>query len=159
VSSYDSAAGVRLAAIILDTTEQIRDREESGLQQLLRNSRIIAGAVSHELRNLASAASLLHLNMGNMSGVRDSKDYTALGTVIESVLRLSTEELAETAEETLEGLEIASILQELRTIIGPTFADAGVELVWEIGDRLPQVHANGSGLLQVFLNLARNSCN
>src|SRR5262249_28114775 len=117
VSSYDSAAGVRLAAIILDVTEQIRDREESGLQQLLRNSRIIAGAVSHELRNLASAASLLHLNLGNTSAVRDSKDYTALGTVIESVLKLSTEDLAEAAEENLEGIDVSSVLQELRTII------------------------------------------
>ncbi len=159
VSSYESAGNVRLASIILDVTEQIRDREESGLQQLLRNSRIIAGAVSHELRNLASAASLLHLNLGNTGGVRESKDYMALGTVIESVLKLSTEDLAETAEENLEGIDVGSVLQELRTIISPTFAEAAVDLLWEVGEPLPQVRANHSGLLQVFLNLARNSCN
>ena len=37
------------AVILLDVTEQVRDREEGGLKQLLSNSRIVAGAVSHEL--------------------------------------------------------------------------------------------------------------
>src|SRR5205085_1642975 len=55
VSSYDHATGPRLAVVLSDATELIRDREESGLKQLLTNSRIVAGAVSHELRNLAAA--------------------------------------------------------------------------------------------------------
>ena len=47
VSLYEGRFGPRLAAIISDVTEQLRDREESGLRQLLSSSRIIAGAVSH----------------------------------------------------------------------------------------------------------------
>ena len=45
VSSYEGPSGRRLTVILSDITEQIRDREESGLRQLLSNSRIIAGAV------------------------------------------------------------------------------------------------------------------
>ena len=94
VSAYVSGSGPRLAAILLDTTEQIRDREEAGLRQLLTNSRIIAGAVSHELRNLAAAAAVLHLNMTRIPGIRTNADYDALGTVIESVQKLSSTELS-----------------------------------------------------------------
>jgi len=45
VSAYSAASGPCLAVILLDVTEQVRDREEGGLKQLLSNSRIVAGAV------------------------------------------------------------------------------------------------------------------
>ena len=157
VSAYDSASGPRLAAILLDVTEQLRDREESGLRQLLSNSKIIAGAVSHELRNLAAAASVLHHNLNNYPGIRQSKDFEALGRVIESVLKLSAADLSDTSEDILEGLDVAAILQELRVIISPRFNESETGLEWEIAEALPNVRANHSGLLQVFLNLAQNS--
>jgi len=47
VSSYEDASGPRLAVVLSDATELIRDREERGLKQLLTNSRIVAGAVAH----------------------------------------------------------------------------------------------------------------
>jgi two-component system sensor kinase FixL len=157
ISLYDSASGPRLAAILLDVTEQLRDREEAGLRQLLSNSRIIAGAVSHELRNLAAAAKVLHHNMGGYPGVNESADYEPLGSVIDSVLKLSSEDLSDTTEQALEGVDVAPLLEELRTIIAPKFAETGVGLEWEIAKDLPQVRVDHSGLLQVFLNLAQNS--
>jgi two-component system, LuxR family, sensor kinase FixL len=158
VSLYEGRSGPRLAAIISDVTEQLRDREESGLRQLLSSSRIIAGAVSHEIRNLAAAASVLYQNLNNCPGIRESADYAALGRVIESVLKLSSEELHEDSEEVLEGVDVAELLEELRTIISPTFDEAGADLAWEIDAALPHVRAEHSGLLQVFINLAQNSC-
>src|SRR5258707_357443 len=58
-SSYASERGTRLAAIVVDTSEEMREREEQNLQQLLVSNRIIAAAVSHELRNLCGAVSLV----------------------------------------------------------------------------------------------------
>ncbi len=159
VSAYVSASGPRLAAIFLDVTEQERDRAEAGLRQLLTNSRIIAGAVSHELRNLAAAAAVLHLNMSKISDIHDSADYEALGTVIDSVRKLTSADVSESSEEGPdEWLDVAVLLSELRTIIVAKFAEASLRLDWEVAPELPPVRANRSGLLQVLLNLAQNSC-
>jgi PAS domain S-box-containing protein len=157
VSYYNDASGPRLAVVLSDVTEQIRDREESGLKQLLSNSRIVAGAVSHELRNLAAAASVLHLNLRKLEVLRGNRDFQALETVVESILKLSSTELSDASEESLEGLNVGDLLGELRTIISPSLEDAGINAEWEIEQALPPVRANRSGLLQVFLNLTKNS--
>ncbi len=157
VSSYNDASGTRLAVVLSDVTEQIRNREESGLKQLLSNSRIVAGAVSHELRNLAAAASVLQHNLRKHAQLAENRDFQALETVLESILRLSSTELAGVSEESLEGLQVGDLLQELRTIISPSLEEVGIDAVWEIEESLPPVRANRSGLLQVFLNLTKNS--
>jgi len=157
LSVYRSSDGPRLSAILLDVTAQVRDHAEAGLRQLLSNSRIIAGAVSHELRNLAAASSILHLNMSKISGVHNNADYEALGTVIESMRRLSSTELAENSETLEASVDPAALLRELRTIIAPEYERSGVRLQWEVVEPIPQVCVDRSGLLQVLLNLARNS--
>ena len=120
VSSYRSSAGIRLTVVLSDITEQIRDREESGLRQLLSNSRIVAGAVSHELRNLAAAAAVLHLNAAKNNGLANNADYLALGTVIDSMVRVASTELADAGGQVLEGVDIADLLREVRTITAPS---------------------------------------
>jgi two-component system sensor kinase FixL len=157
VSSYDDASGPRLAVVLSDATELIRDREESGLKQLLTNSRIVAGAVSHELRNLAAAASVLYHNLRKHTEPNDNKDFQALGTVVESILKLSSTELADASEEVLEGVDVGELLQDLRAIISPSLQEAGISADWEIEEALPPIRADRSGLLQVFLNLTKNS--
>ena len=109
VTSYDDTAGRRLAVVLSDATELIRDREESGLKQLLTNSRIVAGAVSHELRNLAAAGSVVYHNLRQHTNSTDSKDFQALGTVLESILRLSSTDLADASEEVLEGVDVGEL--------------------------------------------------
>jgi len=157
VSSYNDTSGPRLAVVLSDVTEQIRNREESGLKQLLSNSRIVAGAVSHELRNLAAAASVLQHNLSKHANLSENRDFQALETVLESILKLSSTELAGASEEILDGLQVGDLLDELRTIISPSLEEAGIDAVWEIEESLPPVRANRSGLLQVFLNLTQNS--
>ncbi len=157
VSSYSSSSGIRLTVVLSDVTEQIRDREELGLRELLSNSRIVAGAVSHELRNLAAAASVLHLNAAKTAGLAGNPDYQALGTVIDSMVELSSTELADAGGQVHEGVDLADLLREVRTITAPSLDDAGVQALWEIDPGLPNVHANRTGLLQVFLNIIKNS--
>ena len=158
MSSYEDASGPRLAVVLSDATELIRDREESGLKQLLTNSRIVAGAVSHELRNLAAAGSVLYHNLKKHEEPNsNNKDFQALGTVVESILRLSSTELADASEEVLEGVDVGDLLEELRAIISPSLEESGVKADWEIAEGLPPIRVNRSGLLQVFLNLTKNS--
>ena len=101
---------------------------------------------------------MLYQNLGNYPGIKDSADFGALGRVLESVLKLSSEELQEDTEVALEGVDVAELLEELRMIISPTFDEAGAGLAWGINSGLPHVRADHSGLLQVFINLAQNSC-
>jgi two-component system, LuxR family, sensor kinase FixL len=157
VSAYRAASGPCLAVILLDVTEQVRDREEGGLKQLLSNSRIVAGAVSHELRNLAAAASVLHHNLTKTISLNDNADFRALGTVVESALKLASTELSDATEDVLEGLDIGEMLEELRAIVSPSLEEAAIQGDWEIQKDLPGVRVDRSGLLQVFLNLAKNS--
>jgi len=157
LSLFKTQAGMRLTAVIADASDQLRDREELGLRQLLMNSRIIAGAVSHEIRNLAAAAEALHGRVGQSRGVTEDEDFQALGKLILALRKLSAAEIPADAERALTGVDVSAVLRELRIIIGSTSKDSGIKLAWEIGNNLPRVRADHSGLLQVLLNLTQNS--
>ena len=78
--------------------------------------------------------------------------------MIESARRLSSTELEETSEAELQGnIDLVALLRELRTIITPEYERCGVRIEWEVAKAIPPVHVDRSGLLQVLLNLARNS--
>lgn len=157
VSTYNTAAGTKLAVVFSDASEQLRDREELGLRQLLMNSRIIAGAVSHEIRNLAAAAAVLHANIGESFVTAGSEDFRALGRLITGMRKLSSVDVPSNAEEALTGVDLQVLLEELKIIVHPAFRESEIELRWEVTHGLPRVRADHSGLLQVFLNLVQNS--
>ena len=157
LSVFKTAAGSRLTAVIADASEQLRDREELGLRQLLMNSRIIAGAVSHEIRNLSAAAEALHSRVGQSQGVAETDDFQALGKLIFALRRLSAAEIPTDAERALTGVDVSALFRELRIVVGSVSLEPGLELSWEIGENLPRVRAEHSGLLQVLLNLTQNS--
>jgi len=62
-STYRTSVGSRLAAMVVDTSEDLRTREEFSLHQLLAASRILVGAVSHEVRNVCGAIAVVHENL------------------------------------------------------------------------------------------------
>ena len=62
-STYNTAMGPRLAALVVDTSEDFRNRAEYGLEQLMAGSRILVGAVSHEVRNVCSAIAVIYQNL------------------------------------------------------------------------------------------------
>jgi PAS domain S-box-containing protein len=156
VSAYKTAAGTKLAAVFADISDQLRDREELGLRQLLTNSRIIVGAVSHEIRNLAAAAGVLHDNI-RKSDLAERDEFHALGQLIEAMRKLASSEVPTASDAALTGVDLQALLEELDIIVGSTFRDANVGLTWEVAAGLPRVRADRSGLLQVFLNLVQNS--
>jgi signal transduction histidine kinase len=50
-----------------------------------------------------------------------------------------------------------ALLDQLRIIVEPWFRESEVSVRWVIGASLPNVWAEKSGLLQIFLNLVQNS--
>ena len=155
-STYIMLSGARLAAVVVDLSEDFRDREELSLDYLLKNSRILVGAVAHELGNLCGAALVVHKNLSRFEELQDNEDFRALKTLIQSLERIAALGGPHPADAAVP-VDLTSVLDELRVLIDDVFRDSGIEIEWRISTDLPLLHADRYGLIQVFLNLARNS--
>jgi signal transduction histidine kinase len=157
LSTFSTASGPRLAAIILDASSDLRDREEVGLQRLMISSRVLVRAVSHEIRNLCAAIAVVHANLRRVPGLAGNEDYLALGTLAEGLGRLVSAELRPSLEDGESEVDLHEVLDELRIIIEPSFKEDDAAVRWQVPDDLPRVLADHHGLLHVFMNLANNS--
>lgn len=152
------SGGDRLAAIIVDISEELTSREDLSLDHLLKNARILMGAVSHEIRNLAGAALVLHQNLCRVSALSGNEDFDALGTLIQGLEKLSAMELTATgSDQDRQAVNLAQVLDELRVLIETICRDSEIALEWEATDEARSVWADHYGLIQVFLNLVKNS--
>lgn len=156
-STYATLSGPRLAAIIVDLSEDIREREQLSLDHLLKNARIVMGAVSHEIRNLCGAISVVYRNLSHVARLGDNRDFQALGTLVEGLEKIASLDVKPSSEQTLTEVDIPTVLDELRLLIEPSLHEAGVQTDWRISPQLPRVAADRYGLMQVFLNLVKNS--
>jgi two-component system sensor kinase FixL len=155
-STSGSAHAPLLAAIIVDISQDLRDREDQSLEYLLTNAKIFLGAMAHEIRNVCGAVQVTYGNLSRLQGLEKNEDFRALGTLVEGLKMLSTMELRSPEEGPI-SVNLSSLLDELRIIIEPTYHESGIEILWSFEKGVPQVAANRHGLLQVFLNLAKNS--
>lgn len=156
-STYGTISGPRLAAIIVDLSEDIREREQLSLDHLLKNARIVMGAISHEIRNLCGAISVVYRNLSHVTRLGENRDFQALGTLVEGLEKIASLDIKPSSEQSLAAVEIQSVLDELRIVIEPELHEAGVQVVWQIEDNLSPVAADRYGLMQAFLNLVKNS--
>lgn len=156
-STYQTPEGRRLAAIAVDSSEETREREEQNLRQLLSHNRIIAGAVSHEIRNVCGAISLVFSSLTRTPGVSATEDFRALGTLVQALERIAATELQSKTHPHLNPLDLREVLNHLRIIIEPAWQEAGGSVRWDLPRNLPPVLADAFGLTQAFLNLTQNS--
>jgi two-component system, LuxR family, sensor kinase FixL len=156
-SSIVSPEGTRLAAIVVDTSEEMRDREEQNLRQLLKSNRIAAAAVSHEVRNLCGALSLLSSNLKDRHELGQDEDFQGLVNLIEGLEKIARLELSSRVHETLEEVPLQEVLDSLRIVVEPDWRELDGIIRWCFPQRLPVVLADPHGLLQAFLNLVQNS--
>jgi PAS domain S-box-containing protein len=155
-STYNTSAGSRLAAMVFDTSEELRTREELSLHQLLSSSRILVGAVSHEIRNVCGAIAVVHENMARGGALAGNKDFEALGTLIVALEKIAAMELRQTAHHAAR-VDLAALLEELRIVVEPSLRESGIDVRWDTDENLPVVWADRHSLMQVFLNITRNS--
>jgi two-component system, LuxR family, sensor kinase FixL len=155
-STYRTNAGMRLAAMVLDASEELRTHEVSGLHQLLAGSRIAIGAVSHEIRNVSGAIAAVHHNLAREGVLAYNRDFEALGNLIAALERIANVSAhPETSQAT--DVDLTALLEELRIVIGPMLEEEGIAAEWNAESSLPQVWADRPSLMQVFLNLVTNS--
>jgi PAS domain S-box-containing protein len=155
-STYNTISGPRLAAIVVDLSEDLRNREDLSLNYLLKNTRILMSAVAHEIRNLCGAVLVVHKNLSQVKELESNEDFKALGSLIQSLERVSALELG-SATQNGEVVELTSVLDEFRILIEAAYHESKIEVQWHIEESLPLVWADRYGLIQVFLNLAKNS--
>lgn len=156
-STYSTLAGPRLAAVIVDLSDDLRDREELSLNYLLRSSKILVSALAHEVRSLCGAALVVQKNLSEMVELQGNEDFLALKTLIESLERISAVGIQSVPVKTASSVELTSVLDELRVLIEGSYHEAGIDIHWDLAEPLPLVKADRYGLIQVFLNLANNS--
>jgi len=156
-STYSTISGPRLSAIIVDLSEDLRNREDLSLDYLLKNTRILMSAVAHEIRNLCGAVLVVHKNLSRVKELESNEDFNALANLIQSLERVSALELGSTTAQNGEMVELTSVLDEFRILIETAYHESEIEMQWEVQESLPLVWADRYGLIQVFLNLAKNS--
>jgi two-component system, LuxR family, sensor kinase FixL len=161
-SSYRTSHGTRLAAIVVDSSEEMRDREEENIRQLMKYNSIAASAVSHEVRNWCSAITLSCTNLSLKHDLGEDEDYQALAGLVQGLekitsLELRSRELRAGALETVEEIPLRPVLDNLRIMIEQDWREAEGFVLWHLPPDLPTVLADPQGLLQAFLNLAQNS--
>jgi two-component system, LuxR family, sensor kinase FixL len=155
-STYRTNAGLRLAAMVLDASEELRTHEVSGLHQLLAGSRIALGAMSHEIRNITGAIGAVHQNLVHEGKLAENRDFEALGNLIVALERIANLNLRQTANQATQ-IDLAALLDELRIVIEPALEEDDIHADWKADPRLPMVWADRPSLMQVFLNLTTNS--
>lgn len=156
-STYQTMSGPRLAAVVYDASEELRDRAEFNLQQVLTGSKILAGALCHEIRNVCGAIGVVHSKLARDRRLAVNEDFGALGTLVEGLEEMAGLELRQTTHQAAENIDVRPVLEELRIVIEPSFQESGMSISWEVPESVPRVWADRQALLQAFLNIAKNS--
>lgn len=161
-STWSSPGGKRLAAIVVDSSEEMRDREEENLRELMRANQIAAAAIAHEVRNLCGAISVVSANLNQKraesSGITAiDEDVQTLTGLAKGLERMAAVELTARGQEALEEIPLRTVLDDLRIVIEPQWREIGGVVDWNLPPRLPLVLAERHGLLQTLLNLSQNS--
>jgi PAS domain S-box-containing protein len=157
-STYRTALGPRMAAVIVDVSEALREREVAGLDQLLSGSRMLVSAIFHEVRNLCSALAINYETLNRSRLLAGNTTFEATGALITTLTRIATAGLMPPAEDSgAADVDLTEVIADLRLVLDPYCEDAGIALHWVIPTGLLRVWADRHRLLQVLLNLVRNS--
>ena len=99
----------------------------------------------------------MYKNLGRVSALKGNEDFEALGTLIQGMERLSDLDLVRSDDQGRRAVELGSVLDEAKILIESACRESGVKLCWKAEGALPVVWADRYGLIQVFLNLVKNS--
>jgi two-component system sensor kinase FixL len=158
-STYTTAQGRRLAAMVVDTSAELVEREESNLEQLMASSRVLVSAMTHEVRNLCGAAAVVHENLVRSGKLHGDQDFEALGTLVAALTQIASVQLRQSSRQSRAAdVDLREVLDDLRVVLDPYCDDAGVPVEWSID--VPEgltVSVDRHHLLQALLNLTKNS--
>src|SRR4029077_18041255 len=138
-STYGTISGPRLAAVVVDLSEDLRNREDLSLDHLLKSSRILVGAMAHEVRNLCGAAVVLHKNLSRVPDLDRNEDFQALSSLIQSLERISALSVTTSSSDAAATVDLTSLLDEIRVLIDGACRESEIGVEWQIPENLPLV--------------------
>jgi len=156
-SSYMSSDGKRLAAIVVDSSEEMRDREEQGLRHIQTGNRIAAAAIAHEVRNFCEAMAMLSEDLRQRHSLEGDQALSGLGHLVNGLEKIASLELHSNREERVHPVNLKEVLDNLRIVIEPEWREIDGTVEWNFPATSQAVMAEPHGLLQAFMNLAKNS--
>ena len=156
-STYGEGSARRLAGILVDTSEEVRDREREAFRHFLDYNRLLAGAVAHEIRNMCAAIRVVSANLGRRLQLHDDVDYRALNHLLEGLSRIAAFELETGKATTVRSVDLHQVFDQLRVVIEPDWTDMNGAIHWDLDDTTLRVPADAHALLQVLLNLTQNA--
>ena len=104
----------------------------------------------------AAPSRVVHENLARNSSLANNKDFEALGTLIQTLEKIAALELRQTPYPAAR-VDLPALLEELRIVIEAALREEGIDVSWDIEPGLPAVWADRQSLMQVFLNLTKNS--
>jgi K+-sensing histidine kinase KdpD len=156
-STYKTPRGMRMTAVVADVSEEFRSREESNLEQVLRGSRLVVGAMAHEVRNICGAIGLVCERINtHSSSLNGSEDLSTLRQLTGMLERMNTVEVSH-LKRSAAPIPLQQVIDDLRIIFADKTEDSPIAVLWGDAKDAPLVWADHQGLLQVFLNLLRNA--
>jgi signal transduction histidine kinase len=135
----------------------MRDRELEAFRHFSDYNRLLAGAVSHEIRNLCSAIRVVTSNLSRHTELVQDADFQALTKLVESLSQIASIQLRQSKQSAPGWCKLGTVLEQLRLVIEPDWADVGGEVNWDLNAADARVQGDEHGLLQVFLNLTQNA--
>ena len=156
LSAYIAPEGKRLAAIMVDSSEEMRDRQEQSLRQLLTGNQIATAAIAHEVRNVSEAMAMLCEDLRRRHELSQDHTLRGLGNLIGGLETIASFELQSKSQE-VEQVSLRELLDDFRIVIEPAWREIDGIVRWSLPEQVPPVQADPQGLFQAFLNLAQNS--
>lgn len=156
-SIYGEGSARHLAAIVVDTSNEVREREQAQFEQIVNHDRILASAVSHEIRNLCSAIFVVASNMERSSVISRDPDFVALKNLAAGLRDLASLDLRKKTRMHVSSVRLQELAEEMRVIVGQDWADIDGEFEWTVPEDISPVRANHHGLIQILLNLSQNA--
>ena len=157
-STYQTSAGPRLAAMLIDSSEIFAAKRNRACITFWprRDSRWARYRMKSAMSALPSGWS--YENLSRQQPMSQNEDFRALGDLVEGLGKIAAMELRQSASsEEPTPVDLRSVLDELSIVIGPSLRESGVLVRWYVPKDLPRVWAERHNLLQVLLNLTKNS--
>jgi two-component system sensor kinase FixL len=156
-----------------DVTEQLRREQDAALAQdrLTRVARLatmgeLASGVAHEINQPLTAITAyaraceryLQMPEPDFAELKEAvREIGAEGLRAGRILHRLRELVRDDTGDDRVRLDVNTVIEELRALLGADARTFGVRLELDLGARLPAVHVNAIQLQQVILNLVRNA--
>jgi nitrogen-specific signal transduction histidine kinase len=156
LTKYLATSDSRIAVVLWDASEDLRGRELANVQSMMATSRMVVAGFAHEVKNMVAVIRALSARLAERCALEADGEYLGITSTLDSLSSLSASALKTRSEPSESAVDLSSTMKQIRIVLHPVLDGAGVEVEWDLPE-LPRVRADHTALLQVFLNLARNS--